>query len=102
MTEFAATLTERVTLERWQGDPDAGAWVRDTEVWAGLVPADPGASVAGEGRVSRPRYRVTLRAAPLVDLMTRFVWRGRGLAVLRTFPDPRAGDRTTCLVEDRG
>ncbi len=102
MTEFTGLLCERVHLEHWAGDPDGGAWVAGGDAWAALVPVEPGPGVLGEGRVSRPRYRLTLRAGPAVTLATRFVWRGRVLAVLRTEPDPRLPDRTTCLVEDRG
>ncbi len=102
MTEFTGLLTERVTLEHWVGDPDGGAWVAGGDAWASLAPADHGPTVVGEGRVSRPRYRVTLRARGDVGLATRFGWRGRVLAVLRVEPDPRQPDRATFIVEDRG
>lgn len=100
--EFAGALNERVVLEQWQGDPEGGAWVADGDVWASLVPHDALTAVIGEGRASRPRYRLTLRNGPAVTLASRFQWRGRVLAVLRLEPDPRAADRQTLIVEDRG
>lgn len=102
MSEFAGLLSERVALEHWQGDPEGGAWVAAGEAWAGLVPHDPGLPLTGEGRASRPRYRLTLRSGAGVTLASRFVWRKRVLAVLRLEPDPRAPDRQTIIVEDRG
>jgi len=101
MNEFSGSLRERVALEDWAGTPEGGAWEDGGAAWAALVPADPGPPVLGEGRVARPRYRLTLRTRD-VGLNSRFRWRGRVLSVLRVEPDPRARDRTTCLVEDRG
>ena len=102
MTEFSGALSERVRVEHWLGDPDAGAWLGAGDAWAGLVPADHGPAVLGERRVGRPRYRATLRRRDDVGLASRLLWRGRMLAVLRVEPDPRAPDRTILLVEDRG
>ncbi len=100
--EFAGALTERVALEQWQGDPEGGSWVAGGEAWAALVPHDALTPVVGEGRVSRPRYRLTLRSGPAVTLASRFLWRGRVLAVLRLEPDARVADRQSIIVEDRG
>ena len=100
--EFAGALTERVALEQWQGDPEGGAWVADGEAWAALVPHDALAPVVGEGQASRPRYRLTIRTGPAVTLASRFLWRGRVLAVLRLEPDTRTPDRQSIIVEDRG
>ncbi|WP_419813846.1 hypothetical protein [Glacieibacterium sp.] len=102
MTEFSGLLTERLGVEQWAGDPEAGVWTSDGNVWGGLVPVDGGPDVLGEGRVSRTRYRLTLRARTGIGLATRFLWRGRKLSVLRLEPDHRLADRTTVLVEDRG
>ena len=102
MTEFSGTLRERVHLEHWAGTPEDGAWVAGGDAWGALVPVEPGPAVLGEGRVARPRYRLTLRARGDVELTTRFRWRGRLLSVVRVEPDPRARDRTNALVEDRG
>ena len=101
MAEFTGLLAERLGIEIWSGDPDAGAWIVGNQIWGGLVPIDGGTALAGEGRVSRPRYRLTIRARA-VSLTTRFRWRGRVLAVLRIEPDPRLPDRTILTVEDRG
>ena len=101
MTEFSGSLHERVALETWAGTPEGGEWQAAGDAWAALVPADHGPAVVGEGRVARPRYRMTLRAREIA-LTTRFKWRARVLSVLRVEPDPRARDRTTILVEDRG
>ncbi len=101
MAELTGLLAERLGVETWSGDPEAGAWVAGVEIWGGLVPVEGGPVGAGEGRVSRPRYRLTIRTRA-VSLATRFRWRGRVLAVLRLEPDPRLPDRTTLTVEDRG
>lgn len=101
MTEFAGSLRERVALEDWAGTPEGGEWLPGGDAWGALLPADHGPAVLGEGRVARPRYRLTLRVRD-VSLTTRVRWRGRVLSVLRVEPDPRARDRTTLLVEDRG
>lgn len=108
MDEFTGGLREVVAVENWVGAADdaAGVWAPAGEAFAALVPvartsdAHPGA-VVGEGRVSRPRYTLTLRARGDVGLASRFRWRERTLAVLRIDPDPRLPDRTTMLVEDR-
>ena len=102
MSEFAGTLSERVEVEHWAGDPEAGEWVAAGDAWAALVPVDAGPGVLGEGRVARPRYRLSLWAREDIGLASRFLWRGRRLAVLRAEPDPRAAARSTFLVEDRG
>lgn len=99
--EFAGALCERVVLEHWQGDPEGGAWLAAGEHWASLVPHDAQTPVIGEGRVSRPRYRLVMRGGD-AGLAHRFRWRGRVLAVLRLEPDPRTPDRQALIVEDRG
>ena len=100
--EFAGALSERVAIEDWQGDPEGGTWLAGGDAWAAIVPHDPGATVIGEGRASRPRYRLTMRSGRAVTLASRFSWRGRVLAVLRLEPDPRTPDRQSFIVEDRG
>ena len=107
IAEFTGSLRERVAVEHWTPAPDdsggdAGAWTAAGPAWAALVPVDVVAtsSIVGERRITRPRFRLTLRAAA-AGLTTRFRWRERLLVVLRVEPDPRALDRTTLLVEDR-
>lgn len=104
--EFAGLLRERVTVERLASTPgDDGnatlAWTADGEAWAALAPAGLPDPIAGEGQVSRPRYRLTLRPRPGLGLASRFRWLGRVLTVLRVEPDPRRTDRITLLVEER-
>lgn len=107
MTEFAGSLRERVGIQHWRADRDdsggdAGAWVAGDTVPAALVPTDSNAApVAGEGLVSRQRYRLTLRHRGDIGLASRFRWGDRLLSVLRVEADPRTPDRLTCLVEDR-
>lgn len=104
--EFAGTLRERVAVERLTQIPgDDGnavlAWADDGAAWAGLVPAPAPDSIVGEGQVSRPRYRMTLRPRAGLGLACRFRWLGRVLTVIRIEPDPRRRDRITLLVEER-
>jgi len=106
--EFTGSLRDSVGIEHWIAAPDdsggdAGAWTSAGSAWAAVVPADlvGTSAVIGERRVTRARYRVTLRAGSGAGLTSRFRWRERILAVLRVEPDPRTPDRLTLLVEDR-
>ena len=109
--EFTGRLREAVAIEHWHGDPDdlggiAAAWVPLGFDWAAVVPIERGfgdavSPVAGEAKVARPRFRVTLRARDDVGLATRLRWRGHLLSVIRVEPDPRTPDRITLLVESR-
>ncbi len=109
--EFAGALREAVTIETWSGTPDdlggmTANWLPAGADWAALVPIERGFGdavnpVAGEGRVSRPRFRLTLRNRTDIGLTSRFHWRGHLLTVIRLEPDPRTRDRMTLLVEQR-
>lgn len=105
--EFTGSLREALAVEHWTPAPDdsggdGGEWTAAGYVWAALVPIDSSLTpVVGERRVSRPRFRLTMRAVPDIGLTTRFRWQGRLLSVLRVEPDPRTPDRLTLLVEDR-
>ncbi len=110
--EFTGSLRDRIAVEHWVSAPDdsggdAGWWATAGPTWAALVPADlvGTSAVVGERRVTRSRYRLTLRAGSGAGsgagLTSRFRWRDRILAVLRVEPDPRTPDRLTLLVEDR-
>ena len=106
MSEFSGLLRERVAVERLVTTPDDSGnavlgWVADGPAWAALIPADAGTGIAGEGRVSRPRYRLTLRPRAGLGLSSRFRWLDRVLTVVRIEPDPRRTDRVTLLVEER-
>lgn len=108
IAEFTGSLRETVAVEHWvpaldDSGGDAGAWASADTAWAALVPTDVVAtsSVVGERRITRPRFRLTLRSGVGAGLTSRFRWSGRLLAVLRVEPDPRTPDRLTLLVEDR-
>ena len=106
MDEFSGSLRERVAVERLVSTPDDSGnavldWAEDGPAWAALTPADAGPALAGEGRVSRPRYRLTLRPRAHLGLASRFHWLGRVLTVVRIETDPRRTDRVTLLVEER-
>lgn len=107
--EFTGSLRDTVGVEHWIPAPDdsagdAGAWTPAGNAWAALVPTDLVAMssvVVGERRITRSRFRLTLRAGSGAGLTSRFRWKDRILAVLRVEPDPRTPDRLTLLVEDR-
>jgi len=109
--EFTGRLREAVAVETWSGAADdlggiTANWLPLGFDWAAVVPIERGfgdavSPVAGEGRVSRPRFRLTLRARGDVGLASRFRWRGHLLSVIRAEPDPRTPDRITLLVESR-
>jgi head-tail adaptor len=108
IAEFTGSLRESVAVEHWMSAPDdsggdAGVWVFAGQAWAALAPTDLAATgtVVGERRITRSRYRMTLRAGSGAGLTSRVRWQGRILAVLRVEPDPRTPDRLTFLVEDR-
>jgi len=109
--EFAGRLREALAIEQWHGDPDdlggvTATWRPIGFDWAAVVPIERGfgdavSPVAGEGRVARPRFRITMRMRDDVGLASRFHWRGHLLNVIRAEPDPSTPDRITLLVESR-
>nr|WP_295661284.1 head-tail adaptor protein [Polymorphobacter sp.] len=108
IAEFTGSLRDSVAIEHWAAAPDdsggdAGSWTFAGSAWAALVPTDVVAtsSIVGERRITRSRYRLTIRAGSGAGLTSRFRWGDRILVVLRVEPDPRTRDRLTLLVEDR-
>jgi head-tail adaptor len=102
--EFSGRLRERATLERANSARDdsgnaVAGWEARTTVWIAIALADTPLTIAGEARVSRPRYRVTLRTRSDIDLGCRLRWRGKTLRILRIDPDPRTPDQLALLVE---
>jgi SPP1 family predicted phage head-tail adaptor len=104
--EFSGRLRERTELERAsEARDDSGnaltQWQPQGAIWVALAPVDAPEMVVGAGIVSRPRYRVTLRARADVGLDCRFRWRGKTLRILRIEPDPRAPDQLALIVEEQ-
>ena len=104
--EFAGTLTERVAIEAWVPGRDAygaeaGHWQARGAAAAAVAPDARGAAVAGEARRAGRRWRVGLRAPPVVDLLSRLVWQGRVLRVLAVDSDPRHPERQTLVCEEQ-
>lgn len=103
--ELTGRLRSRVTIERREPLRDAlggasGEWGAIGNAWAELVPDGTGAAQVGDARSMAPRWRVTLRAGPVVAIGDRLVWRGRRLRVRQRIEDPGLPDRITINAEE--
>ena len=105
MTEFAGTLSERITIERPVG-ARTPMGVQQTE-WevvcrclAAVVPEGAGAESEAQALSAMPKYRVTLRAREGIAIDQRITWRGRFLMVRQLLDDPRLRDRVTMRCEE--
>lgn len=104
--ELAGRLSERVTLELWQGGSDdlgaaTGAWILQGDRWASIRPIELAPSAEADSRSSRRRYQVTLRSEPRLSLLHRLRWRDEVLALLRVEADLALPNRQTLIVEVR-
>lgn len=103
-TGFAGRLRFRLGVERFVGGEDGaggfvGAWTPGLPVWADMNPAGDHLLVEADGRASRPRFHVELRAGDL-DRMCRLRFGARAFAVLSVTKDPHTPDRMGVLVEE--
>lgn len=104
--ELAGRLSERVTLELWQGSGDdlggaTGSWLALGDRWAAIRPVELAPAAEADSRSSRRRYRVVLRAGPEIGLLHRLRWREQVLSILRVEADPVLKDRVMLIVEAR-
>jgi head-tail adaptor len=103
--EVAGLLVERVMIERREEarddlGGDAGEWVEEVEVWAGVSPDRGGVDVSGGARRGERRWAVTVRRRDGLGLDRRLIWRGRVLRVHFVEDDPRVGDVVTLRCEE--
>ena len=103
--EVAGLLVERVMIERREEarddlGGDAGEWIEEAEVWAGVSPDRGGADVSGGAWRGDRRWAVTVRRRNGLGLDRRLIWRGRVLRVRFVGDDPRAGDVVTLRCEE--
>lgn len=103
-TGFAGKLRFHLGVERFQGGEDGandfvGAWTAGLPVWADMNPVGDHLLVEADGRASRPRFRMELRAGDL-NLTCRLRLGTRAFAVLSVTCDPHTPDRMGALVEE--
>ena len=105
MSEFAGTLTERVTIERPTGTRNAmglqqTGWERLFRCLAAILPEAPGPQSEAMALSAMPRFKVTIRRRDGVTIDQRVVWKKRLLMVRQILEDPRAKDRLVLRCEE--
>lgn len=105
MSEFAGTLSERISVER----PVGGRTVMGVQdsLWepvfscpASIVPEGAGAESEAMALSAMPRFRVTIRKRDGIAIDQRINWRGKLMMVRQMLDDPRASDRIIMRCEE--
>lgn len=104
-SEFAGTLSERITIERAIATRDAmgrqdSGWEPVCSCLASVISDGVGAESEGQALSAMPRFRVTIRARDGIAIDQRVTWRGRRLMVRQVLDDPRAKDRIALRCEE--
>ena len=105
MSEFAGTLTERITIERPAGARDAmglpqTGWEPVCSCLAAIIPETPGPEAEAMALSAMPRFRVTIRKRDGIAIDQRIRWKARLLTIRQLLEDPRAKDRITLRCEE--
>ena len=105
MSEFAGTLSERITIERPVGartpmGVQQSEWETVCRCLAAIVPEGAGAESEAQALSAMPKYRVTIRWREGIAIDQRVSWRGRMLMVRQMLDDPRARDRIQMRCEE--
>lgn len=105
MSEFAGTLSERITIERStsvrneMGLLEPG-WEQVCRCLASVVLESVGPEAEAQVLSSMPRFRVTIRRREGIAIDQRVSWRERRLMVRQLLEDPRSKDRMTLRCEE--
>lgn len=105
MSEFAGTLSERITIERLVGartpmGVQQTQWEPVCRCLAAVALEGAGAESEAQALSAMPKYRVTIRWREGIAIDQRLNWRGRLLMVRQLLDDPRARDRITMRCEE--
>ena len=106
MTEFSGNLRDRVTIERRDERRSAsggrtGKWLYDGAAWVSVTPLMPANLEAANSLSALPRWQVVMRKREAIGLNTRFVWRGRFLAVRSVVSNPREPAQMILTCEEK-
>ena len=106
MTEFSGNLRERVTIEcradgRSPSGGRTGGWLYDGAAWVGVTPLIPASLEAAGSLSALPRWQVLMRKREGIGVHTRFVWRGRFLAVRAVVSNPREPAQMILTCEEK-
>lgn len=105
MSEFAGTLSERITIERPAGARNSmglqeAEWELVCRCLAVIAPETPGPEAEAMALSAMPRFRVTIRKRDGIAIDQRIGWNGRLLMIRQLLEDPQAKDRITLRCEE--
>jgi SPP1 family predicted phage head-tail adaptor len=105
MSEFAGTLSERISVERPVGGRTAmgvqdSLWEPVFSCLASIVPEGAGAESEAMALSAMPWFRVTIRKRDGIAIDQRINWRGKLMMVRQMLDDPRARDRIIMRCEE--
>lgn len=105
MSEFAGTLSERITIERPVGTRTAmglqqSGWRLLFRCLASIVPEGAGSQVEAMALSAMPRFRVAIRKRDGITIDQRIIWGARVLMIRQMIVDPRTKDRILLRCEE--
>ena len=105
MSEFAGTLRERLVIERPVSLRNVmglqePAWEEVCRCLGAVVLEAVGPESEAQALSSMPKYRLTIRRRPGIELGQRIRWSGRMLGVRQILDDPRTRDRIVMRCEE--
>lgn len=105
MSEFAGTLRERILIEgrdyvRSAAGLRAERWRAVASCRAAIRPDGVGREVEADAISVLPRYQVTVRRRPELQVDQRLRWGSRSLRIRQIVDDPRLPDRLVLRCEE--